>query len=151
MARRKSHTMIAGFKPKTPAWSEDRNSDITGALDKLLLEVIAGAVPYHHCPPALATLTRHSRGGKHTKAPHIVISQGLFFARSNKVSPSTATLLEHRGWEKLSRPAYTTPAGSRPGTKGRRLALPSCPASSACPQRQPPAAPGLGSGHRALA
>lgn len=68
-SRRKSVATIAGIKAKALSQLEDWNSDITGALDKLFLQAIAGVVPYKYCPPKLTTLTQHSRDGKHTKAP----------------------------------------------------------------------------------
>lgn len=97
-AKRKSLANIAGIKAKALSRLEDWNSDITGALDKLFPQATAGVVPHKYRPPKLTTLTQHSQGGKHTKAPHDIFPQGHFFALSNKVSPYTVILPAHCGW-----------------------------------------------------
>lgn len=74
--------MIAGIKPQAPTWLVGWNSDVTGALDKLFLQGVAGVVPYYHCSLAVATLTQYSWGGSHTEALHVTFPWGHFFAPS---------------------------------------------------------------------
>lgn len=93
--RDKDQTMLAGIKSKAPACLEDRNSDISGALDKFFLQGVAGVVQYYYGPPTLAMLAQHSPQRKPTKAL-CLFPPDHFFALSKEVSPVTAILFGHR-------------------------------------------------------
>lgn len=128
--QRSDNGLWSWIKPKAQAWLEDWNSDITGALDKLFLQGVAGVIQHYHWPPTLVTLAQHSPQGKSTKALHL-FSQDSFFALSNEESPVTVILLGHRSWLELSSGAHVTLDGSRPVTEGH-LWL-SCSARPALP------------------
>lgn len=126
----KDQTMLAGIKSKAPAWLEDWNSDINGALDKLFLQGVAGVVQYYHWPPTFATLAQHSPQRKPTTVL-CLFPQDHFFVPLKEVSPITVIFLGHKSGLQLSSGAHISLDGSRPVTGGQ-LWL-SCPARPALP------------------
>lgn len=118
----------AGIKSKAPAWLEDWNSAVSGALDKLFLQGVAEVVQYYHCPPTLSSAAQQSPQRKPTKVLRL-FSQDHFLALSNELSPITVILLGHRSWLELSSGAHITLDGSRPVTGGQlRLSCSAWPA-----------------------
>lgn len=117
--RDKDQMMMAGINSKEPAGLEDWNGAISGALDKLFLQWVAGEVQHYHCPPTLASLAQHSPQRKKPTKVLRLFSQDHFFALSNEVYPITVIFPGHRSWSELSTGAHTTMGGSRPVTGGQ--------------------------------